>query len=154
MGRNIPHAFPYAVRTMHDITGEGDRVLGIEDCLTEVMAIPGALDAILIDQTSGTAVAAGGVSRRTGVEDVERSAAGLNETLRATLDGLAAVSPGGTVRIDDMMVTTDGGHHVLRPLETPFDGPLVIYVRLDREHSNLALARHRLQVLSGRLTST
>ncbi|WP_433243156.1 roadblock/LC7 domain-containing protein [Streptosporangium sp. CA-135522] len=125
-------------------------MLGIEDCLTEVMAIPGALDAILIDQTSGMAVAVGGDH----LADVEKSAAGLSETLRATLDGLAATSPGGTVRINDMIITTDNGHHLLRPLETVFDGPLVIYVRLDRDRSNLALARHRLQALSGRLITT
>ncbi|WP_326824838.1 roadblock/LC7 domain-containing protein [Streptosporangium sp. NBC_01756] len=111
------------------------------------MAIPGALDAILIDQTSGTAVGVGGDHQA----DTEQSAAGLSETLRATLDGLAATSPGGTVRISDMIITTDNGHHLLKPLETVFDGPLVIYVRLDLERSNLALARHRLQALSGRL---
>ncbi|GAA3441580.1 roadblock/LC7 domain-containing protein [Planomonospora venezuelensis] len=126
-------------------------MLGIEECLTEVMAIPGALDAIMIDQTSGMAVGVGGGSRHT---DVEKSAAGLSETLRATLDGLATASPTGTVRINDMIVTTDSGHHLLRPLETIFDGPLVIYVRLDLERSNLALARHRLQSLSGRLITT
>ncbi|MET8333612.1 roadblock/LC7 domain-containing protein [Streptosporangium canum] len=126
-------------------------MLGIEDCLTEVMAIPGALDAILIDQTSGMAVAVGGGSRHV---DTEKSAAGLSETLRATLDGLATTSPGGTIRISDMIITTDNGHHLLRPLETVFDGPLVIYVRLDLERSNLALARHRLQALSGRLITT
>lgn len=126
-------------------------MLGIEDCLTEVMAIPGALDAILIDQTSGMAVAVGGGSRHA---DTEKSAAGLSETLRATLDGLATTSPGGTIRISDMIITTDNGHHLLRPLETVFDGPLVIYVRLDLERSNLALARHRLQALSGRLITT
>ncbi|MER5320468.1 roadblock/LC7 domain-containing protein [Streptosporangium roseum] len=126
-------------------------MLGIEDCLAEVMAIPGALDAILIDQTSGMAVAVGGGSRHV---DTEKSAAGLSETLRATLDGLATTSPGGTIRISDMIITTDNGHHLLRPLETVFDGPLVIYVRLDLERSNLALARHRLQALSGRLITT
>ncbi|MET8048298.1 MULTISPECIES: roadblock/LC7 domain-containing protein [unclassified Streptosporangium] len=146
-----PEGFPYADRATPEVAGKGEHVLGIEDCLTEVMAIPGALDAILIDQTSGTVVATGGASRH---GDVERSAAGLSETLRATLDGLAVTAPGGTVRIDDMIITTDGGHHLLRPLETLFDGPLVIYVRLDLERSNLALARHRLQALSGRLIST
>lgn len=125
-------------------------MLGIEGCLAEVMAIPGALDAILIDQTSGTAVASGGVTREL---DVDRSAAGLGETLRAMLDGLAMSSPGGTVRIRDVIITTDDGHHLLKPLETVFDGPLVIYVRLDMHRANLALARHRLQSLSGRLTT-
>ncbi|GAA3110993.1 roadblock/LC7 domain-containing protein [Streptosporangium carneum] len=123
-------------------------MLGIEDCLAEVMAIPGALDAIMIDQTSGTAVATGGGNRHL---DAERSAAGLGETLRAMLDGLATTSPGGTVRIRDVIITTDDGHHLLKPLETVFDGPLVIYVHLDSQRSNLALARHRLQALSGRL---
>ncbi|MEV7008009.1 roadblock/LC7 domain-containing protein [Streptosporangium sp. NPDC051022] len=125
-------------------------MLGIEDCLTEIMAIPGALDAILIDQTSGTALATGG---GTSDADTERAAAGLGETLRAILDGLAASSAGATVRICDVMITTDDGHHLLKPIETVFDGPLVIYLRLDSQRSNLALARHRLQALSGRLVT-
>ncbi|WP_449062350.1 roadblock/LC7 domain-containing protein [Planomonospora algeriensis] len=126
-------------------------MLGIEECLTEVMAIPGALDAILIDQTSGMAVAIGGGSRHL---DAEKSAAGLSGALQATLDGLAATSPTGTARVNEMIITADDGHHLLKPLETVFDGPLVIYVRLDPDRSNLALARHRLQALSGRLITT
>ncbi|GGP99537.1 MULTISPECIES: roadblock/LC7 domain-containing protein [Streptosporangium] len=125
-------------------------MLGIEDCVTEAMAIPGALDALLIDQTSGMAVAVGGGRD----EDVDESAAALSETLRAAMDGLALNSPGGTIRINDMIVTADNGHHLLRPMETAFDGPLVIYVRLDPERSNLALARHRLRSISGRLVTT
>ncbi|WP_068926144.1 hypothetical protein [Planobispora rosea] len=126
-------------------------MLGIEECLTEVMGIPGALDAILIDQTSGMAVAVGGGSRHV---DTEKSAAGLSEALRATLDGLAVTSAAGTARIREMIVTADDGHHLLRPLETVFDGPLVIYVKLDLERANLALALHRLHSLSGRLITT
>ncbi|MFI6598135.1 roadblock/LC7 domain-containing protein [Nonomuraea sp. NPDC050536] len=123
-------------------------MLGLDDCLTEVMAIPGALDAMLVDHTSGMAVATDGTPR--GV-DAESSAAALTEALRATVDGLSRSSPGETVRIDDMLVTTDKGHHLLRLLDTHFDGPLVIYVRLDLERSNLALARYRLQAISGQL---
>ncbi|MBB6345897.1 roadblock/LC7 domain-containing protein [Nonomuraea muscovyensis] len=123
-------------------------MLGLHDCLTEVMAIPGALDAMLLDQTSGMAVVASGAPE--GV-DTERSAAALTETLRATMDGLAHSCPGDTVRIDDMLVTTDHGHHLLRLMETAFEGPLVIYVRLDLDRSNVALARFRLQDLSTRL---
>lgn len=126
-------------------------MLGIEDCLAEVMAIPGAVDAMVIDQTSGTAVAVGGGERHL---DAGRSAAGLSETLRATADGLASTSPRGTVRISDVIITTDDGHHLLKPLETVFDGPLVMYVHLDAKRSNIALARHRLQNLAGRLITT
>jgi hypothetical protein len=117
--------------------------------LAEVMSIPGALDAMLVDHTSGMAVA---FSSSSGV-DADRSAAALTEALRATTDSLARSCPGDVVRIDDMLVTTDKGHHLLRPLETVFEGPLVIYVRLDLERSNLALARHRLQSISSRLTT-
>ncbi|MEV4066952.1 roadblock/LC7 domain-containing protein, partial [Nonomuraea dietziae] len=84
--------------------------------------------------------------------DAARSAAAISETLRVTMDGLAQSAPGGTVRVDDMLVTTDKGHHLLRPLETPFESPLVIYVRLDRDRANLALARFRLQAISRQLT--
>ncbi|GAA3156364.1 hypothetical protein GCM10010466_54050 [Planomonospora alba] len=126
-------------------------MLGIEECLTEVMAIPGALDAILIDQTSGTAVATGGGGRRL---DAEKSAAGLSATLQAALDGISLTSPTGAVRINEMIVSADDGLYLLKPLDTVFDGPLVIYVRLDAERANLALARHRLQGLSGRLITT
>ncbi|GAA1715398.1 roadblock/LC7 domain-containing protein [Nonomuraea bangladeshensis] len=124
-------------------------MLGIDTCLAEVMAIPGALDAMLVDHTSGMAVA---FSQASGVE-ADRSAAALTEALRATSDGLARTCPGDVVRIDDMMVTTDKGHHLLRLMETVFEGPLVIYVRLDLERANLALARHRLQSIAGRLTT-
>ncbi|MEV0164487.1 roadblock/LC7 domain-containing protein [Nonomuraea fuscirosea] len=124
-------------------------MLGIDTCLAEVMSIPGALDAMLVDHTSGMAVA---FSSASGV-DADRSAAALTEALRATTDGLARSCPGDVVRIDDMLVTTDKGHHLLRLLETVFEGPLVIYVRLDRERSNLALARHRLQNISSALTT-
>jgi hypothetical protein len=67
------------------------------------------------------------------------------------MDGLARACPGDTVRIDDMLVTTDRGHHLLRLMETVFEGPLVIYVRLDLERSNVALARFRLQTISAQL---
>jgi hypothetical protein len=124
-------------------------VLGIDTCLAEVMSIPGALDAMLVDHTSGMAVACSSTS----VVDADRSAVALTEALRATTDGLARACPGEVVRIDDMLVTTDKGHHLFRPLETVFEGPLVIYVHLDLERSNLALARHRLRSISSELTT-
>ncbi|WP_336206159.1 roadblock/LC7 domain-containing protein [Nonomuraea sp. LPB2021202275-12-8] len=123
-------------------------MLGLDGCLTEVMAIPGALDAMLVDHTSGMAVAVSGPPQ--GV-DAGNSAAALTETLRATVDGLARSCPGNTVRVDDMLITTDQGHHLLRLLDTLFEGPLVIYVRLDLERSNLALARYRLRAISAQL---
>ena len=122
-------------------------MIGIEDCLAEVMEIPGALDAIVVDHTSGLAVAA------EGLPDPGRSAAGLSETFRATLDGVALTSPDGTVRVEDMIIKTDRGYHLITPLETLFDGPLLICLRLDLERSNLAMARWRMHTISHQLVA-
>ncbi|WP_066363372.1 hypothetical protein [Herbidospora mongoliensis] len=123
-------------------------MIGIEDCLSEAMAIPGALGAILVDHTSGTALAT------EGLPDPERSAIGLSETFRATLDGLALSSPDGTIRIDDLIITTDHGYQLIKPMETMWDGPILICVRLDRDRANLALARRRLDSISHELIAS
>lgn len=125
-------------------------MLDIEDCLTDILAIPGALDALVIEDTGGTAVAAG---RTVADLDPQESAAALSRTLRATLDGLAVTSPDGTVRVEDVIITADTGHHLLRPLETALTGPILLYLRLDPERANLALARHHLRAISGRLVT-
>lgn len=126
-------------------------MLAIEDCLAEVMAIPGVVGVILVDPTSGMAVTTGGAGTAAGVE---QSAAALSETLRATMDGIALATPGGAIRVHDVIVTTDRGHHLLKPVETVFDGPLLIYLRLDGERANIALARHRLSSISTRLITS
>lgn len=126
-------------------------MLDIEDCLTDILAIPGALDALVIEDTGGTAVASGRTAPHL---DPQASAVALSRTLRATLDGLALTSPDGTVQVEDVIVTSDKGHHLFRPIETALTGPILIYLRLDLERSNLALARHRLRTISGRLLTT
>ncbi|MFI6498855.1 roadblock/LC7 domain-containing protein [Nonomuraea typhae] len=120
-------------------------MLALDDCLLSVMDIPGALDALVLDHLSGTVMASGGRG------EVEKSAPALGETLRVAMDALAGASERGTVRIDDMIVVTDDGYHLLHPVEMPFDGPLVIYVRLDLRRANLALARHHMQAITGQL---
>ncbi|GGK76069.1 hypothetical protein Sme01_51840 [Sphaerisporangium melleum] len=125
-------------------------MLDIEDCLTDILAIPGALDALVIEDTGGTAVAMGRASAQL---DPQAAAGALSRTLHATIDGLAVASPAGTVRVEDVIVTSDQGHHLLRPLETPLTGPVLLYLRLDLERANLALARHRLRAAASRLTA-
>ena len=120
---------------------------GIEDCLLEVMAIPGALGAMLVDHASGTAVA------HHGLPDPERSASGLSETFRAAQIGLALASPVGAIRVDDIIVTTDQEYQLIKSVSTPHDGPLLICVRLDLDRANLGLARYRLQALTHAMTS-
>ncbi|MFD0886593.1 hypothetical protein ACFQ08_18765, partial [Streptosporangium algeriense] len=104
------------------------------------MAVPGELDVTPFGQAGGTDSAGGGVMHRL---DADGVAAGLGETLRATLGGLAPGSPGETAGIGDVIITTEDGHHFLEPLETVFDDPLMIYARLDTRLADPASARRR-----------
>ncbi|GII78403.1 hypothetical protein Sru01_33850 [Sphaerisporangium rufum] len=126
-------------------------MLDIEDCLREILAIPGALDALAVEDIGGAAIATG---RGAGGFDAQATAQGLCRAFHATLDALGPASPHGTVRVEDAIVTADQGLHLVRPLDTPLTGPVLLYVRLDRDRANLALARHRLRELSGRLITT
>ncbi|MFC6084284.1 roadblock/LC7 domain-containing protein [Sphaerisporangium aureirubrum] len=125
-------------------------MLDIEACLADVVAIPGALDALLVEDSGGAVVASGSLTAL----DPQVSADAFALSLRATLDALALSAPGGTVRIEDVIVTSDQGHHLLRPLDGAPAGPMLLYLRLDRDRANLALARHRLRVIAGRLATS
>lgn len=50
--------------------------------------------------------------------------------------------------MEDLIVTTRTGYHVLRFVETSFDSSVFLHLWLDRTDGNLALARHRLRVLA------
>ncbi|MEV7284159.1 hypothetical protein AB0O01_06260 [Streptomyces sp. NPDC093252] len=58
-------------------------------------------------------------------------------------------SPGPPV--EDLIVTSRDGYHVLRFLPTSFESTVVLHVWLSRADGNLALARIRLGEISGRL---
>ncbi|WP_343948493.1 roadblock/LC7 domain-containing protein [Nonomuraea longicatena] len=110
------------------------------------MDIPGALDALVVDHLSGTVFAASGAA------DLEGSAPALRESLRATMDALAQSSPTGAARVEDLIVVTDVGYHLMRPVEMPFAGPLVFYVRLDLAQGDLTRARDSLREITGRMS--
>ncbi|MFD3664224.1 hypothetical protein ACFWVF_27155 [Streptomyces sp. NPDC058659] len=130
---------------------------GIDECLLEAMALPGARGASLVDWTSGLALGTAGESP-TG--DHETTAAETAELARAAAEfdsfaatgeppGEAAPPPGPPV--EDLIVTTRVGYHVLRFVETSFDSSVFLHLWLDRDTGNLALARIRLRDLAERL---
>ena len=56
--------------------------------------------------------------------------------------------------LEDLIITTAGGYHLLRLVQTDFDSRLVLYVWLDRASGNLAVARRRMQTLADELVVT
>lgn len=129
---------------------------GIDECLLEAMALPGARGAALVDWSSGLALGTAGDSP---VGDHETTAAETAELARAAAEyesfAAADPAPGGVIPgdatgqpVEDLIVTTRTGYHVLRFVETSFDSSVFLHLWLDRTDGNLALARHRLRSLA------
>ncbi|MFJ8662166.1 hypothetical protein [Streptomyces sp. NPDC093795] len=125
---------------------------GIDECLLEAMALPGARGASLVDWTSGLALGTAGDSP---VGDHETTAAETAELARSAAEFDTFVAAGESVGdgppVEDLIVTTRAGYHVLRFVETSFDSSVFLHLWLDRDTGNLALARLRLRDLAERL---
>ncbi|AGL15160.1 hypothetical protein [Actinoplanes sp. N902-109] len=124
---------------------------GVEDCLQEAMTIPGALGASIVDYTTGFPVATAGAAPN---EDHQAAAAGTAEVVQAAQSRALYVSALPHDLLEDLIITTAAGYHLLRLVRTDFDSRLVLYVWLDRPRGNLAVARLRMQSLAKQLTTT
>lgn len=127
---------------------------GIDECLHQAMDLPGALGASVVEWVSGLALGTVGASPN---GDHEATAAETAELARLTVDYAAFAAPGGggfaaaDTPVEDIIVTTRSGFHLLRFVETQFDTNVFVHVWLDRTHANLALSRVRLQDLAEKL---
>jgi hypothetical protein len=117
----------------------------VQEALDEAMEIDGALGAALIDYASGMSLGIAGGSAHL---NVELAAAGAADLIRAEARVMAAA--GVKDAIEDVMITLGKQYHLIRVLGG--DLHAFLYVVLDRERSNLGMARHRLAALGRRLT--
>ncbi|MFI9723322.1 hypothetical protein ACIHFE_27330 [Streptomyces sp. NPDC052396] len=120
---------------------------GIEECLLDVMALPGARGAAVLDWVSGLALGTAGDAPD---DDREAAAAETAELARLAAEH-QAIGARGEFPVEDVIVTTGTDFHVLRFVETGFDSSVLIHLWLDRTHANLALARLRLGHLAAEL---
>jgi len=115
------------------------------------MAIPGAVGASIVDYTTGFPVATTGAAPNA---DHEAAAAGTADVVQAATSRSLFVSAIPHDLLEDLIITTAGGYHLLRIVQTDFDSRLVLYVWLDRVQGNLAMARRRMQTLAAELVAT
>jgi hypothetical protein len=123
--------------------------MNIETALKEAMSIDGALGVALVDYESGMSLGTLGGGEWL---DLDVAAAGNTEVVRAKMRVMAALALGDA--IEDILITLSRQYHLIRLID---DGKstkpsLFLYLVLDRERSNLALARHHLKRIEGDLT--
>ncbi|MEJ5031829.1 MULTISPECIES: hypothetical protein [unclassified Comamonas] len=107
----------------------------LNDSLSDLMTMDGALCAAVVDYSSGMMLGSIG----SGV-DMELAAAGNTEVVRAKMKTMKAL--GLNDNIDDILITLGKQYHLIRPSQK-LAGIFVYYV-LDKARSNLALARRKV----------
>ncbi|QFR02248.1 hypothetical protein F9278_45800 [Streptomyces phaeolivaceus] len=113
----------------------------VEISLKEIMtSIEGALGTALVDYTSGMALGTLGGGKDL---DLNVAAAGNTDVIRAKTRTMEHL--GLTGEIEDMLITLGSQYHIIQPLKGRSGNGLFLYLVLDKERSNLAMARHQLK---------
>ena len=108
--------------------------------LKDAMQIDGAIGAALVDRSSGMALGIAGGSRDF---DLTVAAAANTEVIRAKLRTMEMLNL--KEKIEDVLVSLDTQYHLLRPLTGRSGQGLFLYLALQKDRANLALARHQLK---------
>ncbi|MFJ4650393.1 hypothetical protein ACIP5Y_03850 [Nocardia sp. NPDC088792] len=108
--------------------------------LKDMMVIDGALGAAVVDYNSGMALGMLGSSKAL---DLQVAAAGNTEVVRSKMRTIEQL--GINEEIEDILITLSSQYHVIRPMTGRKSKGLFLYLALDRNRANLALARHRLK---------
>ena len=118
----------------------------LDTSIQEFLSIEGATGAALVDISSGMALASGGSPGF----DLTVAAAGNSNVVRAKLKTMNDLGLNGNIK--DIMITLSSQYHLINVLNTSETSGLFVYLVLDRNTANLALARHKLNAISGRIS--
>lgn len=114
--------------------------------LKEMMTIDGSLGAAIVDHGSGMALGSLGSSKDL---DLQVAAAGNTEVVKAKLRTMDSL--GLKDAIEDILITLGSQYHIIRPISGRGGKGLFLYLALDRNRANLAMARHQLKTIEARL---
>ena len=122
--------------------------MNIDTALKEAMTIDGAVGASLVDWDSGMSLGALGGGKYL---DLDVAAAGNTEVVRAKMRTMESLRLDDS--IEDILITLNKQYHLIRLLRNSrSDQDLFLYLVLDRQKANLALARHNLRQIESDLT--
>ncbi|MEU1225379.1 hypothetical protein [Streptomyces sp. NPDC005828] len=117
-----------------------------ETSLKEAAAIEGAIGAALVDYTSGMALGTIGGGKDL---DLNMAAAGNTDVVRAKVRTMEML--GLQEDIEDILITLGGQYHLIRLLKGRGSNGLFLYLALDKNRANLAMARHQLKKIEADL---
>jgi hypothetical protein len=122
--------------------------VNIDTALKEAMAVDGAVGVSVVDWDSGMSLGALGGGKYL---DLDIAAAGTTEVIRAKVRTMESLRLDDT--IEDILITLHKQYHLIRLLRNSrTEHGLFLYLVLDRQKANLALARHNLRQIEADLT--
>jgi hypothetical protein len=107
----------------------------------------GAVGCCVVDSDSGMMLGAAGGQ---GVINLELAAAGNTEVVRAKRKTMGSL--GLKDSIEDILITLGKQYHLIRPLAS--NDAIFIYLVLDKNKGNLAMARHHLTAVEKEMVLT
>ncbi|CAM5505398.1 hypothetical protein GCM10010222_64980 [Streptomyces tanashiensis] len=117
-----------------------------ETSLKEAATIEGAIGAALVDYTSGMALGTIGGGKEL---DLNMAAAGNTDVVRAKVRTMEML--GLQEDIEDILITLGTQYHLIRLLKGRGTNGLFLYLALDKNRANLAMARHQLKKIEAEL---
>jgi hypothetical protein len=129
-----------------DSNAKGEDV--VHRALAGLLSLHGLISASLVEPDSAHVVDTVVVDRSLDLgsaPDGMTVAAGASDVIQVI--GLMAASLGEPDELEDVIITLGRRHHVITPLPTVGTDGLIMVVTLDRQHTNLALARLQLRAL-------
>lgn len=114
--------------------------MSVDAALKEAMTLEGAIGAALVDYGSGMTL-----GEICSVKDLDLTvaAAGNTEVMRAKMRTMEMLKMNDT--IEDILITLGRQYHLIRPLTSRSGAGLFLYLALDKQRANLALARHQIR---------
>lgn len=114
----------------------------VAESLEHLVTLAGAKSAALVDSSTGMVL--GHAGSTTGLEV---AAAANTEMVRAQLSSMQNLRSAET--IDDILITIGNQYDIVRPLSS--NPSIFIYLALDKNKSNMALARYKVAECDGLL---